>query len=152
YALFAQCDVRWEPGSAGERPAIAGELAAAATAPGETELLLEAHPAQLVALLGLGDPGFGAQGGAFGRVPERPALPPYPYPARSRQATLASLTGPFERADQLIGEAAAYGERIGEPDTWGVQASQLAGLAMLRMDWTRASALAAARGQPLTPP
>jgi hypothetical protein len=152
YALFARCDVRWEPGSAGERLAIAGELAAAATAAGEAELLLEAHLAKLVALLELGDPGFAAQVDAFARLAEDTAIPHYLYLARSRQATLASLTGPFERADQLIAEAAAYGERIGEPDTWGVQASQLAGLAMLRMDWTRASALAAARGKPLTPP
>jgi hypothetical protein len=58
----------------------------------------------------------------------------------------------LELADELIESAAAYGERIGEPDTWGVQASQLVGLAFLRKDWTRASALAAARGMQLTPP
>ena len=74
------------------------------------------------------------------------------YLARSRQATAASLTGPLEAADQLIDEAAAYGERIGEPDTWAVQASQLAGLAYIRHDWTRLSKLAVARGQALTPP
>src|SRR4029078_3136053 len=49
-------------------------------------------------------------------------------------------------------EPAPYGERTGEPDTWGVQASQLAGLAYIRHDWTRLSELAAARGQPPTPP
>src|SRR6185503_10087134 len=74
------------------------------------------------------------------------------YLARSQQATAMSLTGPFEAADQAIEEAAAYGERIGEPDTWGVQASQLAGLAYMRHDWTRLSQLAAARGQAIMPP
>ena len=78
---------------------------------------------------------------------EQAAIPRYLYLARSRQATAMSLTGPFEAADQAIEEAAAYGERIGEPDTWGVQASQLAGLAYIRHDWTRLSQLAAARGR-----
>ncbi len=152
YALFAQCDVRWEPGSAGERLQLADELAVAATAAGETELLLEAHLARLAALLELGDARFEAQVDAFTRLAEDTAIPHYVYLARSRRATLASLTGPFQRAERLIAEAAAYGERIAEPDTWAVQASQLVGLAMLRGGWTSASALAAARGKPLTPP
>src|SRR4029077_14740738 len=38
YALFALADVRWGPGTAAERLGIAGELATAATAAGETEL------------------------------------------------------------------------------------------------------------------
>lgn len=152
YALFALCDVRWEPGSAAERLPIADQLAAAAAAAGETELLLEAHLSRLVALLELGDPAFAAQLDAFGRLAEDAAIPRYLYLARSRQATLASLTGPFTLADELIEAAADYGARVGEPDTWAVQASQLAGLAFLRKDWTRVSAFAAARGKPLTPP
>jgi hypothetical protein len=152
YALFALGDVRWEPGTAAERLRIAGELAAAAAAGGETELLLEAHLSRLVALLELGDPAFVTQLDTFGRLAEDAAIPRYLYVARSRRATLASLTGPLELADELIESAASCGERIGEPDTWGVQASQLAGLAFLRNDWTRVSALAAARGQALTPP
>ena len=152
YALFAQADVRWEPGTATERLSIADELAAAAAAAHETELVLEAHLCRLVALLELGDPAFAAQLGTFSRLAEDAAIPRYLYLARSRRATLASLTGPFELADELIESAAAYGERIGEPDTWPVQASQLVGLAFLRHDWTRISALAAARGQTLTPP
>ncbi len=152
YALFAQADVRWEPGTATERLSIADELAAAAAAAHETELVLEAHLCRLVALLELGDPAFAAQLGTFSRLAEDAAIPRYLYLARSRRATLASLTGPFELADELIESAAAYGERIGEPDTWPVQASQLVGLAFLRHDWTRISALAAARGQALTPP
>src|SRR6185437_9250573 len=55
-------------------------------------------------------------------------------------------------AGELAAAAAAAGERIGEPDTWGVQASQLAGLAYIRHDWTRLSKLAAARGQAIMPP
>ena len=88
----------------------------------------------------------------FTGLAEQAAIPRYLYLARSRQATAMSLTGPFEAADQAIEEAAAYGERIGEPDTWGVQASQLAGLAYIRHDWTRLSQLAAARGQAIMPP
>ena len=152
YALFALCDVRWEPGAAAERLRIAGELAVAAAAAGETELLLEAHLSRLVALLELGDPAFAAQLDAFSRLAEDAAIPRYLYLARSRRATLASLTGPPELADELIESAAAYGERIGEPDTWGVQSSQLIGLAFIRHDWTRLNGLAAARGQALTPP
>src|SRR2546429_3411636 len=42
------------------------------------------------------------------RRPPRSTLFPYTTLFRS----------PLETADQLIDEAAAYGERIGEPDTW----------------------------------
>lgn len=152
YALFALTDVRWEPGTAAERLSIAGELAAAAGAAGETELVLEAHLCRLVALLELGDPSFTVELGSFTRLAEQAAIPRYLYLARSRQATAASLTGPLEKADELITAAAAYGERIGEPDAWGVESSQLAGLAFIRHDWTRLNGLAAARGQALTPP
>jgi hypothetical protein len=150
YALFALGDVRWAPGTATERLGIAGELAAAAAAADETELVLEAHLSRLVALLELGDPFFAVQLATFTRLAEQAAIPRYLYLARSRQATIASLTGPLEAADELIESAAAYGERIGEPDAWGVQASQLVGLAFIRHDWTRLSHLAAARG--LAPP
>jgi RecA/RadA recombinase len=152
YALFALADVRWAPGTAAERLTIAGELAAAATAAHETELVLEAHLCRLAALLELGEPSFTVELATFTGLAEQAAIPRYVYLARSRQATAASLTGPLEAADELIDAAAAYGERIGEPDTWGVQASQLAGLAYIRHDWTRLSKLAAARGQALTPP
>ena len=152
YALFALGDVRWAPGTATERLEIAGELAAAAAAAGETELVLEAHLSRLVALLELGDPSFAVQLATFTRLAEQAAIPRYVYLARTRQATSASLTGPLEAADQLIESAAAYGERIGEPDAWGVQSSQLVGLAFTRQDWTRLSRLAAARGLALTPP
>ena len=152
YALFALADVRWEPGTAAERLGIAGELAAAAAAAGETELVLEAHLARLSALLELGDPAFTTELGTFTRLAEQAAIPRYLYLARSRQATAASLTGPLETADELIAAAGAYGERIGEPDTWAVESSQLAGLAYLRHDWTRVSDAAQARGQALTPP
>jgi hypothetical protein len=152
YALFALADVRWAPGTAAERLKIAEELAAAATAAHETELVLEAHLCRLVALLELGEPSFAVELATFTRLAEHAAIPRYVYLARSRQATAASLAGPLEAADQLIDQAAAYGERIGEPDTWAVQASQLAGLAYIRHDWTRLSKLAVARGQALTPP
>ena len=152
YALFALADVRWEPGTATERLGIAGELAAAAAAAHETELVLEAHLCRLSALLELGDPSFTVELGTFTGLAEQAAIPRYLYLARSRQATEASLGGPLETADRLIDAAAAYGERIGEPDTWGVQASQLAGLAYIRHDWTRLSQLAAARGQAIMPP
>ncbi len=152
YALFALADVRWEPGTATERLGIADELAAAAAAAGETELVLEAHLCRLVALLELGDPSFAVQLGTFTRLAERAAIPRYLYLARSRQATAASLTGPLETADELIAAAAAYAEQIGEPDAWAVESSQLVGLAFVRHDWARLNGLAAARGQVLTPP
>jgi RecA/RadA recombinase len=152
YALFALADVRWAPGTAAERLRIAGELAAAAAAAHETELVLEAHLCRLSALLELGDPSFTVELGTFAGLAEQAAIPRYLYLVRSRLATAASLTGPLETADELITAAAAYGERIGEPDTWGVQSSQLAGLAYVRHDWTRLSQLAAASGQASMPP
>jgi hypothetical protein len=152
YALFAVGDVRRAPGTERERLDIAEQLASAASAAGETELLLEARLAAVLALLELGDARYAEELAEFSRLAERAAIPRYVYLARSRQAMKATLTGPMELADRLIEEAAAYGERIGEPDTWGVQSSQLVGLALLRHDWTRLSALAAARGLALTPP
>ena len=152
YALFALGDVRWAPGTATERLELAGQLAAAAAAADETELVLEAHLSRLAALLELGDPSFAVQLATFTRLAERAAIPRYLYLARSRQATGASLTGPLEAADELIESAAAYGERIGEPDAWAVQSSQLVGLAFIRRDWTRLSHLAAARRLALVPP
>ena len=95
---------------------------------------------------------FTVELGIFTRLAEQAAIPRYLYLARSRQATAACLTGPLETADELIAAAGAYGERIGEPDSWAVESSQLAGLAYLRRDWTRVSNAAAARGQALTPP
>ena len=119
----------------------------------ETELLLEAHLSKLVALLELGDPAFSAQLDAFARLAEdrRRSRVMCTSPVRGRRHWPAWPV-PLELADELIESAAAYGERIGEPDTWGVQASQLVGLAFLRKDWTRLSDLAAARGMQLTPP
>jgi hypothetical protein len=152
YALFALADVRWGPGTAAERLGIAGELAAAAAGAREAELLLEAHLCRLAALLELGDPSFTVELGTFTRLAEQAKIPRYLYLARSRQATAASLTGPLETADELIEAAAAYGERIGEPDVWAVESSQLIGLALIRHDWTRLNGLAAARGRALTPP
>ena len=152
YALFALADVRWEPGTATERLGIAEELAAAAAAAGETELVLEAHLSKLAALLELGDPSFAIQLGTFTGLAEQAAIPRYLYLARSRHATSACLTGPLEAADRLIESAAAYGERIGEPDAWAVESSQLVGLAFIRHDWIRLNGLAATRGQVLTPP
>ena len=107
--------MRWAPGTATERLEIAGELAIAAAAAGETELVLEAHLSRLVALLELGDPSFALQLATFTRLAEQAAIPRYLYLARSRQATSASLTGPLEAADELIESAAAYGERIAGP-------------------------------------
>src|SRR5215472_13361127 len=86
YALFALADVRWEPGTATERLGIAEELAAAATAAHETELMLEAHLCRLVALLELGDPSIAVELGMFTRLTEQAAIPRYLYLARSRQA------------------------------------------------------------------
>jgi hypothetical protein len=102
YALFALADVRWAPGTAAERLSIAGELAAAAAAAHETELVLEAHLCRLSALLELGDPSFTVELGTFAGLAEQAAIPRYLYLARSRQATAASLTGPLETADELI--------------------------------------------------
>src|SRR5205814_1024394 len=137
YALFALADVRWEPGTAAERLRIADELAAAAAAAGETELVLEAHLCRLVALLELGDPSFTVELGTFTRLAEQAAIPRYLYLARSRQATAASLTGPLQTADELIESPAAYGERLGEPYGWAVEASQPAGVAVVRAQRSR---------------
>ena len=86
------------------------------------------------ALLELGDPSFTVELGTFTRLAEQAAIPRYLYLARSRQATAAALAGPRQTAYERIAAAAAYGERIGEPDAWAVESSQLVGLAFIRHD------------------
>jgi AAA ATPase domain len=152
YALFALIDVRWQPGAARERLALADRLVAVATEAGETELALEGRLARVVALLELGDPRYGAAVDELSRVAEDSGIPHYAYLARSRAATRACVTGPLPVADELVEAAGAYGARIEEPDAWGVQASQLVGLALMRRDWTRITALAQTRGLALVPP
>ncbi|WP_219419859.1 ATP-binding protein, partial [Pseudonocardia nigra] len=151
HALWALADVRWHPGTARERLAVAAELAGVAEAAGERELALEGHFCRLVALVELADPTYASALDRFALLADELRVPRYRYLALSRRATRACLTGSGAEAEELIEAAAAYGEQVGEPDAWGVKASQLVGLAVLRGDWSRISAAAEALGRPLVP-
>ncbi len=81
------------------------------------------------ALLEHGSPAFraGARPSTSTLV-ERFGQPRYDYLALTRRGALALIDGRLDDAERLIDEAAALGERIGEPDTGNVRMSQLLGL------------------------
>jgi tetratricopeptide (TPR) repeat protein len=130
--LFARHDALWVRGSAGGRLPVVVEMAAAAAAASDLVLGLEARLARFVALLELGDPAAFAAFDEAARAAAELRQPHYRWLVRTRQATLALLAGRLAEADQLIEEAAALAERIGEPDGWNVATAQRLELERLR--------------------
>jgi tetratricopeptide (TPR) repeat protein len=130
--LLAHHDALWVAGSAKRRLPVVAEMATAAAAAGDPVLDLEARLARFVALLELGDPAAFVAFNEAARTAAELRQPHYQWMVRSRQATMALLAGRLVEAEELIGEAAALAERIGEPDGWNVAFSQRLELARLR--------------------
>jgi hypothetical protein len=123
--LLARHNVIWGPGNAGERLALAAEIAALAQRTGDRELELEAQVLRVADLLELGDPAFHAELAAFVAGGAGLRQPRVRYAALARRAMQALLTGRFAEAERLIGETAALGREIGEPDADNVRYAQL---------------------------
>jgi tetratricopeptide (TPR) repeat protein len=123
--LLARHNVMWGPGNAGERLALAAEIAALAQATGDRELELEAQVLRVADLLELGDPAFHAELAAFVAAAAGLRQPRVRYAALARRAMQALLTGRFAEAERLIEETAALGREIGEPDADNVRDAQL---------------------------
>ena len=132
WALFAEHDVLWAPGTAARRVAIADRMAVAARAGGAPELEFEARFSRFVALLELADPRAHEALWQAGEVADRWRLPRPRYLVLSRRATLKLLTGELTEGERLAREAAAFADRIGEPDGTGVLTTQLISLALSR--------------------
>jgi hypothetical protein len=119
--LLAQHNALWAPGTAGERRAVAAEVAALAGQAGDRELLIEAHLLAATDLLELADPAFRAELDEFAGLADATSQPRFRYATLARRAMLALLGGHFAEAERLIGQAAALGEECGEPgasDVW----------------------------------
>jgi tetratricopeptide (TPR) repeat protein len=140
-SLLARHDAIWEPGTAGERAALADEMTSVAQRRADRELELQASLLRLVALLEQGNPAAFKEHASFVALAERTRLPRFRFLALSRQGTIAILAGRFEQARVFIHEAFALGERLGEADRTGVWRGQSWGLAVLQGNLDEAHAL-----------
>ena len=122
--LLAQHNTLWAPGTAGERRAVAAEVAALAAQAGERELLIEARLLAATDLLELADPAFRAELDEFAGLADATRQPRFRYAALARRAMLALLGGHFAEGERLIGQAAALGEECGEPGARDVRHDQ----------------------------
>jgi hypothetical protein len=122
--LLAQHNALWAPGTAGERRAVAAEVAALAGQAGDRELLIEARLLAATDLLELADPAFRAELDEFAGLADATGQPRFRYAALARRAMLALLGGHFAEAERLIGQAAALGEECGEPGARDVRHDQ----------------------------
>jgi len=122
--LLAQHNAIWAPGTAGERRAMAAEVAALAGETGDRELLIEARLLAATDLLELADPAFRAELDEFLRLAGASRQPRFRYAALTRRAMLALLGGCFADAERLIAQAAALGEECGEPGARDVRQDQ----------------------------
>jgi hypothetical protein len=122
--LLAQHNALWAPGTAGERRAVAAEVAALAGQTGDRELLIEARLLAATDLLELADPAFRAELDEFAGLADATSQPRFRYATLARRAMLALLGGHFAEAERLIGQAAALGEECGEPGTRDVRHDQ----------------------------
>ncbi|HEY7361837.1 MAG TPA: hypothetical protein VH642_13555, partial [Streptosporangiaceae bacterium] len=122
--LLAQHNALWAPGTAGERRAVAAEVAALAGETGDRELLIEARLLAATDLLELADPAFRAELDEFAGLADATRQPRFRYAALTRRAMLALLGGHFAEAERLIGQAAALGEECGEPGARDVRHDQ----------------------------
>jgi hypothetical protein len=122
--LLAQHNALWAPGTAGERRAVAAEMAALAGQAGDRELLIEARLLAATDLLELADPAFRAELDEFAGLADATGQPRFRYATLARRAMLALLGGHFAEAERLIGRAAALGEECGEPGARDVRHDQ----------------------------
>jgi tetratricopeptide (TPR) repeat protein len=123
--LLAQHDVLWTPGAGGERVEVAREIVALAERVGDDERRSEGHLLTANALLECGSPTFRPELDAFLRLEDAFSQPRHDYLALTRRAAMALLDGSVDEGERLVDDAAALGERIGEPDAGNVRMSQL---------------------------
>jgi hypothetical protein len=142
--LLAVHDVLWTPGRAGERVAIAREIAELAARSGNAERHAEGLLLTANALLETGSAAFRGPLAEYLHATERLGQPRHAYLVRTRRAAVALLDGQLGEAEALIEQARALGERIGEPDTGNVRMSQVLGLARARGEPAELRATAAA--------
>jgi predicted ATPase len=125
FALWAQYDTAWAPGTAPLRAEIAERMETVAMAAGDLELQAQARLMRGIARLELADPGAITDFDDYGRLAEDLRAPSAHYMAVTRQVTVATMRGDLDEADQLMEEASLLGQAIGEPDRWHVASAEL---------------------------
>lgn len=130
--LLARHDVIWTPGAAAERVDVGREIVVLAERAGDEERRSQGHLLTANALLETGSPAFRTDLDAFLRLEDRLGQPRHDYMALTRRAAMALLDGALDEGERLVDEAAALGERIGEPETGGLRMSQLLEVARAR--------------------
>ena len=140
--LLARHDVLWTPGAAAERVEVGREIVALAEQAGDDERRSEGHLLTANALLETGSPAFRTELDAFLRLEDRLGQPRHDYLALTRRAGLAILDGSLDEGERLVHEAAALGERIGEPEARNLRMSQLIEVARARGEPSRLVATA----------
>ncbi len=131
-ALAALHDTLWYTGREARRLDVATELEKVAESIGDREQAVEAVLLQAVALLELGDRDALPRLRAFIASADELHHPRFAYFAATRRATLATIEGDLEGADEALEAAAAIAAAHGEPDHINVSAAQLFSLATLR--------------------
>jgi hypothetical protein len=152
FCLFAQHDVIWRPGTAAQRLTVADEMARAAVVGGADDLRFEAQFCRLIALSELGDPRVRQVLREADDLATQLRLPRPRYLVDTRRAALAILAGRYDEADDLITAGAAWGHRIGEPDTDGVDATQRLVMGLARLGAAIAPELTERFGDQWAPP
>ncbi|MCA1844909.1 MAG: AAA family ATPase, partial [Actinobacteria bacterium] len=132
FALWAQYDTAWAPGSAQPRAEIAERMETVAMGSGDFELQAQARLMRGIARLELADPGAIADFDDYGRLAEDLRAPSAHYMAVTRQVTVATMRGDLDEAEQLLEEASLLGQAIGEPDRWHVETVELWALRSLQ--------------------
>jgi hypothetical protein len=107
-------------------------MAQAAALGGDQELEFQAGLCRYVALLELIDPAAEAALAQLEDLAQRTGQPRLAYLAASRRAAYALLTGPVAEAERQINAAAELADTLGEPDGFGVRATQLIALGLAR--------------------
>ncbi|MEV4416000.1 AAA family ATPase [Catellatospora sp. NPDC049609] len=133
FSLWARHDLNWGPGGAREREALTAEMEQLSRRTADTGSEALAASFRWVALVELGDPGYLDQLRAFVAAARRDGSPRMRVSLLVDQAVIATMTGRFAEADELLA-----GLRAGEGHAHADFAFML-----YHLDW----ALAMQRGQ-----
>ncbi|WP_159029820.1 ATP-binding protein [Streptomyces marincola] len=112
FGLLARHDAIWSPRTTAERRALSEELLGVARRRGDLTLELQAAGRRLGALLEVGDPRFLDEHRAFAARAEQSGAPRDRDEAWLSRCAVATLTGRFEDAEEIIGNARAGGEQV----------------------------------------
>ncbi|HEX8861574.1 MAG TPA: AAA family ATPase [Actinomycetes bacterium] len=131
--LSSRLYVQWAPETAAERLATATEIIELAVRTGDVRRELDGRMWRLIALLEFGRVAEAeAELDRYERLAERIEQPEFLFFARSRRATLATLRGRFDHAEQLARAAYDLALRAGLSDAVNVFGAQLGMLAAAR--------------------